>query len=456
MSDNNSAGQPVDRLARTRSVTGLILVILASLGVVVSLVGGWVRSTLFDTDSFMEVVEPSLGSEEVITVLGDAIAERVVVAIDLEGRLETRLAAVDAYLTESLVDALGLPPATEALLERSDLPRLANLAGALAAPIEGQIVSAVDALVGSDGFQEGLPAAIAYAHRGAVTLIRHEPDELANVAIVDGEVRWNILPLVESAIGQVIGEGLLEGVLEPIELPGATYVGLQEDAVDRLGEALATSLPDDFGQITVMSAESLEGWQSIARSLDRIAYLAIAATVVLVGVALWVSPKKRRTLIQFAAGVVVALVAVGIVQRNVLQALDEAIPGPPEQAAVDVLFDAVLSDLRSISLVFMTIAVVIGLSAHVAGRPKWVRALRERQAPDSGSVLQRARAAIPYHRDALVAGGIGVALLVWWWLGVSLATLLIVGFILGAYLWYLYRVPTRNPADSTRRADAAE
>lgn len=450
VSESESESRSADRMKRVRSVSSLILIILASLGVVVSLVGGWVRNTLFDTDSFMEVVESSLASEEVITVLSDAISNQVVVALDLEDRVETRLAEIDAYLAETLVDALNLPSATKALLARSDLPRLANLAGAIAEPIERQIDGAVDALVTSDGFQEGLPDAVAYVHQGAVALIRQNSEDLENVSIVDGEVRWNIVPIVGEAISHVIDGGLLEGLLEPLPLSGATYDGRREEAIASLGEALATVLPEDFGQITLMSEEGLAGWQSIARSLDRIAVLAIVVTVALLGGALWVSRDRRRVLVQFAAGSVIALVVTGIVQRNVLDAVDDAIPGPPEQAAAEVLFDAVFANLRVISLIFIAVAVVVGLSAHVAGQPNWIKALRRSRSEDGGGLWHRLDTAIAHHHDAFVAGGVGAALLAWWWLGFNLASVLIVGAILSAYLWYLKRVPTGGgPPETT-------
>lgn len=206
-------------------------------------------------------------------------------------------------------------------------------------------------------------------------------------------------------------------------------------------------LPDDFGQITVMSEERLEGWQSIARTLDRAAVLAIVVTVALVGAALWISRDKRRTLVQLAAGSVIALVVAGIVQRNVLDSLDKAIPGPPEQAAAEVLFDAVFANLRVISWIFIAVAVVVGLSAHVAGQPKWIKALQQRQSAEGP--LRRLDAAIAEHRDAFIAGGFGAALSAWWWLGVSLASVVIVGAILGAYLWYLTRVSTRDEFPET-------
>jgi hypothetical protein len=443
--DSGASLQP-DRLPRTRSVAALVLLILASLGVVLSLVGLWVRSTLFDTDSFMEVVEPSLTSEEVVTVLGDTISEQAITALDIEGRLETRLAAIDAYLAETLADVFDLSSAQRALLARADLPRLTSLAKPIAAPIEDGIRQAVDDLMTSEAFQENLPEAIAFAHRGVVALITQDIDDLENVIIADGEVRWNLLPLVMRAINYVFDEGILGSLFDSLELADASYADLAEDAVAQLGEALDTVLPEDFGQVTVMSEDELRDWQSIARTLNRTAILAVVVTAVLAVAALVVSRDKRRTLVQFALGSVVAVLITGIVQRNVVEAVNAAIPGPPEQAAVQVLFDAVFTNLRVISWVYIVVAAVVALSAHLAGGPGWLEALRAGHRPRrrADGTMSRLDGVVRGHRDAFVVGGIGVALLAWWRVGVNLASLLIIGLLLGAYLWYVSRLAVRS------------
>ncbi len=424
-----------------------ILVILASLGVVVSLVGGWVRSTLFDTDTFIEVVDVTLTSEEVVTVISDVLSEQTTLALDIEGRLETRLGAIDTYLSETLADVLDLGPTQRALLSRIELPSFASLAEPIAEPIERRIEESVTNLVASDGFQQRLPEAIAFAHRGAVALIQDDVDELENVSIVAGEVRWNILPLVEQAIGHVFGEGILTSVIDSLNLSGATYVGVREDALAKLGEALGTVLPDDFAQVTVMSEERLENWQGLARTLDRAAILAIVATIAFGFAALLVTGKRRRTLVQLAIGSVVALLVAAIVKRNVLAALDAAIPGPPEQAAAEVLFDAVFANLRAVWWVFITVAVIVGLSAYLAGRPAWLEALRQRKS-ESG-VLARIDRVVAAHSDAFIAGGIAAALIIWWRVGINLVSFLIVGLLLGAYLWYVSRLATQDEVPAT-------
>ncbi|MDJ0952321.1 MAG: hypothetical protein QNJ81_01455 [Acidimicrobiia bacterium] len=437
------------QMRRIRSVATLILVILASLGVVVSLVGIWVRATLFDTDSFLETVETTLTSDEVTAVVADALTEQATTALDVEGRLETRLAAIDAYFAETLADTLDLSPAQRNLLARIDLPAFASLAQPIAEPIEQRIEESISALVASAGFQERLPDAIAFAHRGAVALIRNGTEDLENVTIVAGEVRWNILPLVAQAIGHVFNEGILDPVIDSLELSAATYAGVREDAVAELSDALSTVLPDGFGQVTVMSEERLESWQAIARNLDRTAVLAVGATIALLTAALLLSSDRRRTLVQFTLGVAVALLAAAIVQNNALEALDEAIPGPEEQAAAEVLFQAVLANLRSISWVFVAVAAVAGLSAHLAGRPAWLETLR-RKASDV-DVRAAADRIVVAHSDAFIAGGVATALLVWWRVGFSTVSLITVGLLLGAYLWYIIRLATRTELPTTDR-----
>ncbi len=447
MTPADSETKQESRRRRVRSLTVLILVILASLGVVVSLVGGWVRTTLFDTDSFIEVVDSTLTSEEIVTLVGDVVSEQTIAALDIETRLETRLAAIDTYLSETLAEALDLSAAQRALLSRVDIPRLAGLAGSIAEPIEQRIEEAIDALVASDGFQEQLPEAIAFAHRGAVALIRDDAENLENVSIVAGEVRWNILPLVERALGHVFEEGILDPVIDSLPISGATYVGAREDALASLSEALGTVLPEDFGQVTVMSEERLETWQGLARTLDRAAILAVVVTVALVALALVVSHDRRRTVVQFALGSVVAVLVAAIVQRNVIEALDQALPGPAEQAAADVLFEAVFANLRAVTWIFIAVAVVVGIAAHLAGRPAWLEALRDR---DVGKgITARIDPVVRAHRDAFSAGGIAFALLVWWRVGLDPLSLIIVGLLLGGYLWYISRLPIADEAAAT-------
>lgn len=436
--------------SNVRPVAVAILIILASLGVVVSLVGWWVRSTLFDTDSFMEVVETSLSSEEVTTVLGDAISEQVVTALDIEGRLEEGLGAIDTYLSDSLADALDLSPSAAAFFGRLDLFRLADLAAPIAAPVNESIEEGVDDLVRSGAFQETLPDAVAFAHRGAVALIRDDAASLPNVTVVEGEVRWNVLPLVARSIAYLLTGGSVPAIVNPVEVPDIAYDDPRSEMVVALGSALGKVLPEDFGEVTIMSEDNLEGWQSLARILDRVVLAVILLTVALALAAFVLSADRRRSLVQIAFGSVVAVLVAWLVQSSVLAAVDAAIGGQSQQAAVDVLFGAVFASLRSVSLLYIVVAGVIGVSAHVAGRPRWLTALRHPGQRDRhpGSEPPGFDQFVAAHRDAFAIAGLVIAVGIWWLVGLSVASIIIIGAGLGGYLWYVTRVATAADQDS--------
>ena len=337
--------------SKIRPVLAAIFITLASLGVVLSLVGWWVRSTLFDTEAFMEVVETSLASEEVTVALGDVISEQVIIALDVEGRLVEGLGAVDTYLTDSLADTLDLSASAEAFFRRLDLFRLADVAAPIAASVNDTIEDRVNGLVRSDAFQTALPDALSYAHRGAVALIRDGAASLPNVAVADGEVRWNVIPLVAGSIAYLFDTESLPAFVGPVDIPDIAYDDPRSETVVALGGALGRALPANFGEVTIMSADKLQSWQSLARLLDRAMVAMILLTVGLVVGALMLSADRRRTLVQFAFGSVIAVLIAWMIQSNVLAAVDTAILGQSQQAVIEVLFDAVFASLRSVSLI---------------------------------------------------------------------------------------------------------
>ena len=102
------------RAVRTRSTLSVVLVVLTAFSVIAATVGFWMHDVVFDTDSFMEIVEPSITSDEFTAVISDRVADEAIAALDLRARLELRLGAVDQYLQEALVDALDPSPAAVA------------------------------------------------------------------------------------------------------------------------------------------------------------------------------------------------------------------------------------------------------------------------------------------------------------------------------------------------------
>lgn len=429
------------RRQRWRAGAAVVLVILACLGVVLSTVSVWVRNTVFDTEAFMEIVEPSLTSPETVAVLSDAIADQVVVALDVGNRLEEQLSGIDNYLTDSLAGILDLSPEAVRRLQRADLPGLSDLAAPVGASIEDGIAKSVTRLVESDEFQTTLPSAVAYAHRGVVALIHNDDPPLENVTITEGEVRLNILPAVWQGIVYVLGQAESERV----PLSGTTYADKREEAVAALAAQLGAALPEDFGQMTIMTADRLADWRSASRTLDRSATLLVVVTVALVGTALVVSPRRRRTLAQLGLGSVVAFLIASLVETRALEALNGAIPGVAERAAAQVFFDAALTSLRRISWTFVAVAATVGVGAHLSGRPRWMTSIGK----NAASVSRPFQLFVDAHHDRFVAAGIAFAIAALWFVGLTAVSVLAVSLVLSLYLWYLLNISGDEAPDPT-------
>jgi hypothetical protein len=434
---------------RLVSTVALILVVLTSLGVTFSVVGLWAHDAVFDTESFVEIVEPVLTSEEVATVLTDFVTEQATAALDLERRLEERLGAVDSFLGEGLADILNLGPRARELLRNADLPRIADLAAPIEAAVEERIRSVASTLVRSEEFQGVMTASVSLAHQGAVTLIR-EGDSAESFAIVDGEVRLDLLPAIVAVLDRVLGDEFDGFGLDEIELPSFVSGERVDAALARLSDALGTLLPDDFGQVTIMTEDRLGEWQAAVRVVDRIVVGLLVVTVLLGVGAVVVSARRRRTLIQLALGTVVGLLLVTPLIDRILDEVEAAVKGPDPRAAARAVFEELFSGLRRISVWLTVLAVALAFALYLAGRPRWLMQLVEgvRERLRGGAATGGVGGFVTGHRDTLLVGGFVMAVIAWLVVGFSLVSVLLIGGLLALYLWAVSYISGQGPVES--------
>jgi hypothetical protein len=68
-----------------------------------------------------------------------------------------------------------------------------------------------------------------------------------------------------------------------------------------------------------------------------------------------------------------------------------------------------------------------------------------------GVTIARLNGIVRDHNDAFLGGGVGLALMVWWRVGINLASLVIIGLLLAAYLWGVSRLLNRSDLPDTAR-----
>ena len=366
--ENEQLRAGLARRVRWRHVLAIILVALTSVSVVATSMAIWAHRVIFDTDRFMDAVGASLDDPDFYALIGDRASDSVVEALAIEARITQALEEVDAYLSDALVDALEIDERGQAILERFGRPSLAALAPPITEALETRIDAGIHAFFSSEAFVSRFPELVRRSHQAAVALARDDLASLPNVYTDEGEVRLNLIPFIGEALQRVADD--VRAILPEFDLPDALSDRLDEGR-DQLAAALEASLPEDFGQVTVMSESALEEVQTVAVQLDRFVWASLAITLVFLVLTMVASPDRRKTAIHLGLAVFVAIVIAVVAIRQLQAAIVAEIIDPRSSALADGLVRNVLAGLQAIQLVIAVAAVLVAIVAYLAGRPKW-------------------------------------------------------------------------------------
>lgn len=430
---------------RWRRWLSVVLVVLTTLSVVATTIAVWAHETVFDTDQFMETVQPALDDPALYAALSERISDEIIVALALEDRITATLTGVDEYLSQTLLEALDVSERGQAVLDRVDRPSLAVLAAPIADALETRIATIVDSFITSDEFKARFTYLVEQAHTASVALLRNDLAELPNVYIENGEVRLNLIPAITDALRAVAGE--IRAFLPDVTLPDVISDGVDAGR-QQLAEAVSAELPEDYGQVTVLSEQNLVEAQDAAHLFDQFVWLLVLISIILVVVTVAVSPTRRRTVIQLSLGVAAGLVIGVAATRRLESAIVEEITNPNSRAAGETLLGDVVASLRSVAIVVVVVALIVAVAAYLLGRPAWITRVSHRLSSEGtsttgGTDLERWIA--PRH-DPLRIAGIAVAVIILFFTGIGLLPVLVVAGLLALYLWGI-STATRRASD---------
>ena len=350
-----------------RRILAIVLVVLTSLSVVVAAVTVWAHNTVLNTDKFMETVSPALDDPRLYAAVGEKVSEQTLQALDLETRISTALTDLDDFLFGALLDALEIGDRGRDILESVDRPALEDLAPALSTGLEERITARIEGFVSSEEFRAAVPALTERAHRGVIALARGDMEQIPNVTVADGEVTLNLIPIIVEAIRRVLPD--LSGLGPDITLPDRVSDRAVE-AREQLREALGATIPEDFGQLTLMSEDQLNALQEGVVRLDRLMWGLIALAVILAIVTLLVSQTRLRTAMHLAIGLgigfIITVLLVDWLEGQVVQ----AIVNPADAIAAREILAEVLAGLRQTALLIALIAIVAAVVLWLVNRPE--------------------------------------------------------------------------------------
>jgi len=406
------ATAPRRRAPRSRDVVAVALVVVTSILFTVSVTAVWARRNALNTDRYVQTIGPVAQDVRVQRALGRYLTTQVMSAIDPEELFKN------------------------ALPERAQV-----LAGPLTGALQGFVNDRVNTFLATDSFSRLWVQINEVAHQRVVDVL--QGDLPPSLQVQGNDVVLNVIPVLNRVLAR-IGEASPEIFGRTVDLPTVTVDEVPAEAVQKIETALGRPLPDNFGQFTVFDASKLQQVQDTVNLFNRLVVAAVILAVVLFALTLWVSPRRRRTLLQLMVGMALGVV---IIRRLGLRLEEDVVElvKPENRDAVKVIVGAFVSSLLDATAWILGIAAAVAVVALLTGPYGWARALRRGTVSGAQAVAGAARSAINRepddpvvawvgaHREVLQAGGIIAGILALLvldlsWLGLFLVVALVVAF----------------------------
>ena len=350
---------------RLRGVAAVLAVVVAVASFSLALPGAWARRTVADADTYLSVVAPLADDPAVQEALAREITTAVFEALDVQGKLT-------AVLTEKA-------------------PQLTFLAGPITSSVQGFVQDQVQQIVASDQFRQFWTEANRLIQPQVIAVLRGD----STVVQVQGDqVVLNYLPLVNQAL-QSASATISQLVGHQLTLPEITPDMIPAEAIQKLDSALGVTLPTDFGTLVVFNSDQLPKLQYAVNTARQGLYGLVALFFLSMAVAIWVSPRRRRTILQLA----VAIAVVTVIERRIgISSVDSVvnIAKPENQAAVRAIAEAIIGWFLDYTRLFLLLALLTVVVALLTGPYGWVVAFRR-------GVADLARNAV--HTDGSVEAG---------------------------------------------------
>ena len=331
--------RPITRIVL--AVLLVILLVLTCLGLLFSSLTLWVNNEFLNTDNWVALVTP-LGQDPQV--------------ID----------AISAYTANEVVSILNVRQRTQEALP----PRAEFLAVPLTAVIHDFTQKRVTSLMHTPQFEQLWISANRYAHAQVLAALR---GQTKNVIIENGTVTLNLIPIIRQALAAL--QQSISGLLpDNVRLPDVSQLQVPSQARARLAQALGVQVPSDFGVITLFSSEQLAKAQQLLQVFDLLTILLPITTLMLLIATIWVSPSRRRTLIQLGLGVAILFLVARILVGYLKGRIVESITNPTGHSIAAVVIPTAAVRLQTLTVLILAIGIVVALIAYLVGKPEWFAA----------------------------------------------------------------------------------
>jgi hypothetical protein len=411
------------RGGRTRRAVVGVLVVVFSLLLAITYVAAWGHYVILTERGFQKTVVPVGTDPAVASAIAVTVTNQIYTSLDAEQVVKN-----------------ALPP-------RADF-----LAGPITNATKGYVTNAVNTVLQSDQFKTLWKQAVDFAHAQLLSVLKGNSQAIKTT---NGQVVLDLVPLFNVALQNL--EGFISGVVgHTVNLPTITADQVPASACQQISTALNRPLPSTCGQIVLFPADRLIQVRHIVRIFNGVVLLLLILTPVSAALALWLSRRRRRTLLQLSAGAILALVVI----RRVVNWLSVSLVQkglPQNRSALGAIVRHIFHTYFDISRWFLVGLIAVFVITLVTGPYPWAVSLRRKATHYgkegwnlAGAVVGRARddATLDWvraHLDLLRVVGVALAVLLLIVLSVSWIGLLVIAALLAAYLWWLHRLGQSTP-----------
>ena len=394
------------RQPRWRRALVAILVIVSVVLVPLAGLSIWVRNLVLDTNHYVDTVAPLAHNRAITDLVAERATNRLFQEVDVEAQ------------------------AKDALPERAQF-----LAGPLSSGVQTFTHDAAQRVLATEQFATVWKEANRRAHAQVVKLLTGEGK---NIAVKNDKVVLDLSAVIDEEVKR-------------LDQRGVTVF----DSVAKKQKNL---------QVELFDAGQLEKARSAVHLLDRLRIVLVVLIFVLLGAALALSGNRRRTLMRWALGVVIAMaVTAALLALGRSAYLSVAKNHDAAAAAFDILVRYLRNGIRVIA----ALGIIIALAAFLSGPSRLAVRIREgaksliggagRKADEAGWTPGPVGTWVAAHKVGLRVAGVVVAFLILFlWSSPRPLTLLVLALLLLVYLAAIELVgrstevadetPTRDPS----------
>jgi NADH:ubiquinone oxidoreductase subunit 6 (subunit J) len=309
--------------ARKRTILVWVLLVLGTIVVLVGSLTVWVKRQGLDTDSWVNTSSRLLEDDDVRGALSIYIVDELYANLDPQGTLEDQLPE-----------------------------NLQGLAGPIAGALRQPAVEGVDRFLQRPRVQDLWERANRAAHEALLRVL--EDETRAGISTAGGVVTLDLRTLLVS-IGEELG----------------------------FGEQLDSRLPETAGQITILQSDQLEAAQTGVKILKVLSWLIIFIAIALFAGAVWLARRRRETLRNVGAALVLVGIVLLVIRRVVGNYIVDALSsGESVRDAVGSTWVIGTDLLAEVAWALIIYGLVILLGTLLAGPFRYARRAREALAPN--------------------------------------------------------------------------